>query len=90
MATGTPFPNSTGPASQLTEGIFNNVKNIDLGTTKRSDARGARDGSRARRPRSKLGNGVDIQPNAFHSTRFDSSPSTNTGSVLVLVLRSVA
>ncbi|KAG9945131.1 hypothetical protein KCU98_g18455, partial [Aureobasidium melanogenum] len=35
-------PAPTGPAAQMIPGISNNVKNIDLGATMWTDARGAR------------------------------------------------
>ncbi|KAI5204824.1 Piwi-domain-containing protein [Aureobasidium subglaciale] len=63
-----------GPAPQLVEGVSNNVKNIDVGATMWSDARGARHAFQGRQPPSKLGRGIDIQLNAFPVTGIPVKP----------------
>ncbi|KAK6007346.1 hypothetical protein QM012_006354 [Aureobasidium pullulans] len=67
-------PVPTGPAAQLIDGVSNNVKNIDLGGTMWSDARGARHAFQGRQPASKLGREVNIQLNAFPVTRLPTKP----------------
>ncbi|THZ29175.1 Piwi-domain-containing protein [Aureobasidium pullulans] len=63
-----------GPAPQIVEGISNNVKNVDVGATMWSDARGARHTFAGRLPASTLGRAVDIQLNAFPVSGLPKAP----------------
>ncbi|KAG9829606.1 Piwi-domain-containing protein, partial [Aureobasidium melanogenum] len=67
-------PAPTGPAAQMIPGISNNVKNIDLGATMWTDARGARHAFHGRQPASKLGREIEVRLNAFPVTGLPTKP----------------